>query len=182
MVKEKKKKSKIVLILILCIILSGSYFGLKYYFNYSKVEISKLDTISLKPDVMLFTKTLLPEVYENLTKFDKEIKLINIEIIRLKKIESNFPEQKKIVAIESKKWITLKKNMQKSLSGAEKKIKSVYVSFSVNEITGTDLITEEKEGLKQTLENSLVESDKETTRLKNRKKKSFFEKIKDLLF
>ncbi len=182
MAKEKKKKSKIVLFIIIIIIFSGSYFGLKYYFNYSKIKISKLDRISLKPEVIIFTNKMLPEVYNKLTIFDKEIKIIDTEIKRLAEIGKSFPDEKKIVDSETKKWSALKKNIQKALNSIEKSINSIYVSFSVNKKTGTDLITEGKKELNQKLKNTLLESDKETTRLKNREKKSFTEKIKDFLF
>ena len=62
--------------------------------------------------------------------------LIDEELQRLKKIETDYPRQQRVVIVEKKNWISLRKRLIKEVEKLKKEIEEIYVTYLVNQEKG----------------------------------------------
>lgn len=141
--------------------------------------LKDLTHINLNEDVILFTYNNIPRIYSGLVSIDNEIVLIDNELERLKEIETEYPRQFKVVAIEKTNWIKIRRNLLDDLEALEKDIERLYVSYIVNKDKGNALIKEKSETIVIAINTALLISTPDTIRLKPEEKRSFVARIKD---
>jgi archaellum component FlaC len=145
----------------------------------SQNPVKDLTHIKLSEDAILFTFNNIPRIYSGLASIDNEIVLIDNELERLKEIETQYPRQFKVVAIEKTNWIKIRRNLLDDLETLEKDIERLYVTYIVNKDKGNALIEEKSESIITAINTALDISTPDTRRLKPVEKKSFVARIKD---
>ena len=149
-----------------------------------KNQKPKLDLshIKLKEDIIFFTYKTLPNLYSGLFRLNSEIDLIDKERERLKEIEAEFPQQKKIISVESSNWNRVQNGLSTALSHIEKDIEKIYVTHLVNKAKAKELIDNKTETLTTAIKEALEASKPHTNRLKVVKKKTAVDKLKEKIF
>jgi len=168
-----------VLALWLCIfglLLSGCNF---FQDAPAQEDLSK---IQLNEDILAFAFKNTPRIYSGLVKINHEILLIDAELERLKGIETTYPRQQKIVAVEKANWKKIQRNLFDELAVVEKDIERIYVTYLVNKQKGKVLIKEKAYTILSSINNTLKASTAHTQRLKPNRKKSFIQKFKAKFF
>ena len=135
--RQTKTLSKIaILLFIIGLSLTGC--------NSSEVRKPQKDLSKsrLNADIVTFAFQTIPPIYSGLVKINTEILLIDNELKRLKKIETKYPRQQRIVAIEKENWKKIQRNLFKELGVLEKNIEKIYVTYLVNKGKGKKLIKE----------------------------------------
>ena len=151
-------------------------------FSKKKQPTFDLANIKLKQEILLFTYKRLPVLYSDLIQLNTEIDLIHKERERLKEIEAEFPQQKKIISDERANWNRVQNGLSTALSHVEKYIEKIYVTHLVNKAKAEKLINKEKEELTTGIKKALNASKPHTDRLKVVKKKTTIEKLKEKIF
>ncbi len=175
--------SAIVLILILVLLLcsaGGGFIAWKRIQKKNLPPIATFEHIALKEDVVTFTFKIIPPLYHRLVWLNMELTLIDQELTRLDNLESDFPDQNKVVKAERTLWKRLNKDILATTELVEKQTDSFYVSYMVNHQKGKALIEDKLEALTQQVDNTLEVVRSETGRLKINRKKSFKDKIRDI--
>ncbi|MCP3925743.1 MAG: hypothetical protein GY714_24505 [Desulfobacterales bacterium] len=188
--EEEKPKRKdiigiIIKVLIYSIILSvisvAAYFGFKYYKSTGEKYSEKtLINVKSNESKLKFSFDNLRKVYKGIIKIDKEIVLIDEEIERINKIETDYPNQKKITAAEKKIWKKVKKKLIKVLAKVEQTLEIIFVTYKVNPEKGMKIINKNNGNLENMINEVLVFSNEQTATLKLNKEQTFFEKIKNI--
>ena len=182
-VEKKKGKSPVMMILTVFVVLTIScgvaFYAVKLLHKDGKPKGPLVNT-SLKQEMIDFTFKMMPELYNGLAAFDFELVLIDKEIERLGQMTEQYPRQTKIIIAEKNTWINTRKNIYLSLSNLEKNIETIYVTYSVDEKGGLELMKEKEDELKRSIEETLNSSQEYTNRLKP-KEKTFLEKMKEKL-
>ena len=132
----------------------------------------------LNADIVTFTFQAIPSIYSGLVKLNNEILLIDNELKRLKKIETKYPRQQRIVAIEKENWKKIQRNLFKELGVLEKDIEKIYVTYLVNKEKGKTLIKEKTKPIFSAIKNAIKTSTPHTRRLQPTPKKSFIVRMK----
>jgi hypothetical protein len=165
-----------VKIAFLLIAIGASFAGCNDKDRKLKGELSQ---VQLNKDIILFASKAIPRIYSGIVKIDNEIRLIDEELERLLKIESRYPRQQKIVALEKANWKKIQGNLLKELAVLEKNVEEIYVTYMVNKKKGKTLIQEKTEPILSTINDAIKASSPHTRRLKPAPKKSFVAKIKE---
>ncbi|HIE54860.1 MAG TPA: hypothetical protein EYP90_06725 [Chromatiaceae bacterium] len=142
----------------------------------------ELSKVQLNEDILAFAFKNTPRIYSGLVKINHEILLIDAELERLKGIETTYPRQQKIVAIEKANWKKIQRNLLDELAVVEKDIERIYVTYLVNKQKGKVLIKEKADTILSSINNTLQASTAHTQRLKPNRKKSFIQKFKAKFF
>jgi hypothetical protein len=141
-----------------------------------QVDLSK---VQLRGDIVVFSYRVVPRIYSGLVKIDDELLLIDEELQRLKKIETDYPRQRGVVIAEKKNWISLRKDLVKALDKLKKEIEKIYVTYLVNKEKGEALIDQKSDAILAVINSSLDETSPYTNRLRPPPvKQSFLDKIK----
>lgn len=185
---EKKKtlkkgsviKKLFITLILLASLAGGAIWGVGFFSKDTTPFVLTLENITLKEPTLRFTYKILPAVYTGLFRINSEISLIDSEIKRLEQMEKEYPAQKRIIITEKSLWLKLKKDLSKTLTGLEKEVETLYVSYSVNRENGLAQIDGKQRTLVDTIDSALDRSQKDTQRLK-RPKKSIFAQLKDKL-
>jgi len=148
----------------------------------SKTEAPReLVKVRLKPEILSFTFKTTPDICSGLVKLNNEVLLIDKELERLKEIESEFPDQKKIITTEKQHWKKVQKELLTAISKIEKTVETFYVTHLVNPGKGKALVDKERKPLSQIAENTLTATAPHIKRLKTAKKKTFLDRLKEKL-
>ncbi len=181
--EEKKRKKlsikKLIFIIFLVLIAVGaSTSGFLIYNNSlttndpfdetAKYKKNDLEHINLPEEIVVFTFTYFRKVYISMIDFNKEINLLDNEILRIEAIEKNYPDQKKITDKQKKTWEKAKKTLEKTFIKIEKYIKNIYVLFSVNKDKGLLQIENKKSELAQLAQDALTSANEKTLILKQK--------------
>jgi len=173
MAKKTSKNPENLLIVFLFLLsaaaAAGGFFAYKFLYV-QKGPDNKIPNIRLKKETITFVYENLPDVYNRLLNLSDEVRMINIEIDRLDKIEKDFPKQKKIVISEKKVWLKMHKNLMEAISKLEKSIEMIHVSYSVNSEKGVQIIKDKNPELLAASSRALETSKEKTQRLKIEKK------------
>lgn len=179
--KGKIPLLKLILIIVaVLLVLSAAVAGWVFYMINREAPVQNSN---LPPETMQFMRKMIPELYTGYSKLDEEMVLTAQEMTRIEKISEIYPEQKKIPDTEYRLWESNLKALVKTQSDFEKNIQIIYVSFQVNQTSGTTLIEEKKDLLKQNLEEQVVSSKQLTDRLRELElKKPFITRMKAKIF
>lgn len=181
---DQKGLSAIILILILILLAGlagGGFFAYQKLQNKNRPPATSFEHIGLKEDVVTFTFNVIPGLYNRFFWVNTEITLIDKELDRLSTLESDFPNQKRVVKTERAMWVKLRKNLFVEASTAEKKTDGFYVTYMVNKEKGKEAINENLELILERIDLVLEETRKETSRLKVVQKKTLLDKIKGMI-
>ncbi len=180
----KKRWKKILFIIFLLVVFSVSgLFAYIYYFkdDYKPVNSEFFD-IPIKTDLFFSEKS--PDINISLKEADYELQKIRDEIEKIKALEKEYPEQKKIT---QKKFLYLKKldaSVKKEINAIITKLNDIYVQFKVNPETADKFIEQECKKIAAELK-KLIDSTKEETKKfldkKSEKPSNIIEKIKLLI-
>jgi len=180
---QKKSKKKMIIWIILFFLFSGVIAGGVTFFLYKKKDgykpvNSEYFSISEKTEKFIYLKAVL--VHQQLKKVDADLILINHEIERVKGIQKEYPDQKKITEKAISKWEKLKKNILKQVKKTIVRLDYIYVQYLVNPETGAVILKQESEKINGALKALLQKIDVETKILKTAipAKKGFIDKIK----
>jgi predicted transcriptional regulator len=180
--KKKSSAAKWVVIMavvgILIAIAVVAAAGLSRSRNKTPKELAK---VALKAEILSFTYQTTPSIYSGLVKLNNRVLLIDKELERLKEIESEFPDQKKIINSEKLNWNKIQKTLLTSISKTEKTVETLYVMHLINQDKGKTLIDKEKKPLSQIVDKALTDTAPEIKRLKTTENKSFLHRIKEKL-
>jgi hypothetical protein len=181
----KKKKSPAVTLIVIAVAL-GTVIAVAVVaaagLSRSKAEAPReLAKVGLKAEILSFAFQTTPDICSGLVKLNNEALLIDKELERLKGIESEFPDQKKIITTERLNWNKIQKAQLTAISKIEKTVETFYVTHLVNPGKGKALIDNERKPLFQIAEKALTVTAPEIKRLKTAKKKTFVDRIKEKL-
>ncbi len=165
-VPSKKKRSVLKKVLILTIaaaILAGAGFLVFYFFFYDTDTTlvypdKKMPHVSLPDEMLRFCFANMPDVYESLTEYDKDIQAFDREIQRIVAVGQKYPDQMRITDREKKVWEKSRATLEKSFSGVQKKIRECYVLSQVNVQEGNRLVGEQKQELAKSAEAFLAQA------------------------
>lgn len=173
--KKKKKRFSlkgIFISLAVLVVISGSaFFAYTWFFSpsdpdervYKKVDLAH---VSLPEEMLAFSFSHYPEVYDALLAFDLEMGLYEKEVARIAEIAQKYPEQKKIADKEKKNWEKGMTKLAKDFSKLEKPIKETYVLFRVNPEAGLAKILEKRGDLASAANSALKTSREQTDNLR----------------
>ena len=168
--KKKRFSLKKILFILLFLGAVGVAVAVVYRIYFVKDENAyakkELEHVTLGDEIMRFTYDLLPEIYEILLNFNKEVILLNGEIQRIKAIGDAYPDQIKIAEKELKIWEKTKTSMLKSFTKIEQQVESLYVLYRINNEQGLAQIKEMQKDIIQSAREALVPSLELTKRLK----------------
>ena len=175
--EKPSKKSKVKLIVFILLILAAvGAAGAAVYFlylapksggdvraPYKKVAFTHIDL----PDEMLqYSYTHYPDLYQAMLEYENEISLIDDEIGRIEAIGQQYPEQVKIADKEKKSWEKTRAGLEKAFLKIKKPVKESYVLFRVNREQGMTRIEETRTDLTASLKEALVQAQTLTEKLK----------------
>ncbi len=177
--KKKKRipiKKLVFIVLTLAAVGGAGYFVYSSYFTDSGPEQRKYKAVALShvklPEEMLaFSFTNFPDLYDALVIYNDEVNLFDEEIQRIEAIASQYPEQKKIADSQKKVWEKGKNTLIKAFTKLEKPIKETYVLYQVNKAQGQTRINEKATELTQAAQEALTKAQELTSTLKAQKPK-----------
>ncbi len=151
----KKKRSVLKKVLILTIaatILAGAGFLVFYFFFYHPDTAlvypeKKMAHVSLPDEMLRFCFANMPDVYDSLAEYDKDIQAFDQEIQRIVAVGEKYPDQARITDKEKKVWEKSRAVLEKSFTKIQKTIREYYVLCQVNVQDGTRVVEEQKEEL-----------------------------------
>lgn len=183
----KSIKGKIIKLILVLLLLTGTAAAAFIAYRMLKSEVRPTHTFTQmtpRPETLSFVFDHWPPAYNAMVTLDTEMEQISAEIDRLEKMETSFPEQRKIIVSEKSIW---ERHQKKLKSIAEKLVKSVediYVTYSVNKEKGLGLLEEKQEPILLPVTNALSEIAPLTQRLKSEPKGTFdtlLDRIKNTL-
>ncbi len=152
--REKKPSvlKKLLLLTIAAAILAGAGFLVFYFFFYDTDTTlvypdKKMPHVSLPDEMLRFCFANMPDVYESLTEYDKDIQAFDREIQRIVAVGQKYPDQMRITDREKKVWEKSRASLEKSFSKIQKSIREYYVLYQVNVQDGGRVIEEQKQEL-----------------------------------
>jgi len=165
---EKSSKAKwIVISLFLVGLIAAGMVAAAALSGSNRSGPQVLPKVNLPEAILAFAFQRLPEVYAGLARLNREILVIEVEMKRIGKIESEFPRQKNIVSAQQMTWKRVQNGLSTALARIEKDIETIYVSFLVNPEKGKVLIVKEGPPLAAAIQKALEASAPETQRLKS---------------
>lgn len=172
---------KILIILVLLAGLGGGGFFAYTQFLKKKPGPSTgaLPHVNMNAAVIGFTFRQMPALYGKLVQLNRQISLIDTELARLDTIESDYPQQKKIIKPERTIWDKTRKNLLTTLVKIEKTIETIYVAYMVNEEKGKSMLDNSVAALESSAAEMITAAEAHTSRIPIPPPKSFLDKLKD---
>lgn len=172
---------KILIVLVLLAGLGGGgFFAYTQFFKKkSGPSVGALPHVKMNPAVIGFTFRQMPVLYGKLVQLNREISLIDRELGRLDTIESDYPQQKKIIKPERTIWDKTRKNLLTTLAKIENKIETIYVATMVNEEKGKAMLESSVTELESLAAEIVTAAETHTSRIPAPPPKSYLDKLKD---
>jgi hypothetical protein len=173
--KSKKTswfKKLIIVLVVLGILGGGGFFAYTKFFSGSGTEDSRgyrsvpLAHVTLPDEMLAFCFARMPELYEALVAFNREMDLFEAEIARIDAVATKYPDQKKIADGQKKVWDKGRQSLKKAFEKLEKPIRETFVLFQVNQAQGQEQIDQTAEQMIQDANDALEESQELTAPLK----------------
>lgn len=175
--KKKKSIPKLVLIILAVLIAAGASTFAVYKLWFSKpagdgkdaeriYRQIPLPNVGLPDEMLKFSFTYFPGLYDAFVDYDKEVSLILDEIQRIEQIGQAYPEQITIAQKQIKVWDKTLQGLKKSFIKLEKPVKETYVLFRVNKEQGLTKVEELKTDLEKTAAEALASARTMTENLK----------------
>jgi hypothetical protein len=145
----------IALVLVLALAGGGGYWAFNKYFK--KVPLrSKLSSIKIKAELIRFTHDhVSTALYGNMVLLDDVLVMVDKELDRLKRIGKKFPNQRAIVATQTKALNIARGRMAKALADVAAKLEKMYVTWLVNRSEGAGQIRSKKGTLTRQLADAI---------------------------
>ncbi|MFZ2041039.1 MAG: hypothetical protein WAV08_10115, partial [Desulfobacterales bacterium] len=109
-------KKRLLIFLLLALLAGGGAGAAFFVFNAKAPSPDQFRQLTLKPEVLDFSREKLPGLYNEMLRLEHELTLIDGELKRLDEIEAAFPDQKNIVAAERSLWTKTARELQKTVS------------------------------------------------------------------
>ncbi|MCP4114391.1 MAG: hypothetical protein GY737_03110 [Desulfobacteraceae bacterium] len=150
--KPKKKsrfsvKKAFLIVTLLAVLASAGFAGYSLFFKKETGRIytaRALPHVTLPQEMVKFSFDKLPDFYDTLVLFNREIALLDGEIQRIETIGATYPDQSGIANKEKKIWQDARKKCVQNFAKIEKSVKALYVTFQVNPESGLARLEEEK--------------------------------------
>ncbi len=175
-------KKRLLIFLLLALLAGGGAGAAFFVFRAKAPSPDQFRQLTLKPEVLDFSREKLPGLYNEMLRLEHELTLIDGELKRLDEIEAAFPDQKNIVAAERSLWTKTARELQKTVSTLEKQLQTLYVGYLVNHDSGLAAIAPQQQQMVEALQAALAASGALTARRPPPEPKGFFAKLKARFF
>jgi hypothetical protein len=147
----------ILIALVLVLALAGGGGYLAYTKHYKKEPLrSKLSSMKIKEELIRFTHDhVSTALYGNMVLMDDIMVMMDKELDRLKRIGKKFPNQRGIVAAQTKELTIARERMATVLADVSAKVEKMYVTWLVNRSEGTGQIRSQKGTLTRQLADAI---------------------------
>jgi hypothetical protein len=129
----------IILLILLLFILgalgAGGWFGWQIY-SRSIQPRTQLAVAKVKPGLMDFAHSQLPNTYALITSLDDTIVLVKGEIDRLTGIAKQYPAQKELLGKEIEKLGTAKTELDQALTATLGDTETLYITYLIDPAKG----------------------------------------------
>ena len=145
----------IALVLVLALAGGGGFLAYDKYFKKEPLR-SKLASMKVKGELIRFTHgQVSTALYGNMVLLDDILVMMDKELDRLKRIGKKFPNQRVIVAIQTKELTIARERLAKVLADVSARIERMYVTWLVNRSEGTGQIRSQKGTLTRQLADAI---------------------------
>ena len=147
----------IVIALVLLFALAGGGGYLAYDKFYRKAPLqTQLASMKMKAELIRFTHDhISTALYRNVVLMDDIVAMMDRELDRLKRIGKKFPNQRNIIASQTKELNAARDRLAKGLADTAAKIESMYVIWLVDRSKGTGQIRSQKGTLTRQLADAI---------------------------
>lgn len=164
-------KKLIVTLVILGLLGGGGFAGYTFFFKpkgpeqrvYKAVPLAHL---TLPKEMLKFTFTHFPDLYDAFIQYETEVSLFENEIQRIDAIAAKYPEQQKIADRQKKIWEKGKNTLLKEFAKLEKPVKETFVLYQVNPKQGQEQIDSTAKDLSTSAQDALKAAQELTEQIK----------------
>lgn len=149
-------KKRIAIFLLLVLLAGGGAAAAFFYLKSGPASPDQFRQLTLKPEVLAFSRDRLPGLYAEMLRLEDALDLIEQELKRLDEIEADFPEQRNIVAAERSLWAKTARELRKTAGALEKQLQALYVGFLVNRENGLAAIASQQQSMVAELRTALA--------------------------
>ena len=134
----------IALVLVLALAGGGGYWTYTKYFKKEPLR-TKLASMKIKEELVAFTHDhVSTALYGNMVLADDIVVMMDKELDRLKRIGKKFPNQREIVAAQTKELTIARDGMAKVLADVSATLEKMYVTWLVDRSEGAGQIRSQK--------------------------------------
>jgi hypothetical protein len=145
----------IALVLVLALAGGGGYWAFNKYYKKEPLR-SKLSSMKIKEELIRFTHDRVSTaLYGNMVLLDDVLVMMDKELDRLKRIGKKFPNQRGIVAAQTKELNAAREHLAKVLGDVSAKLEKMYVTWLVNRSEGSGQIRSQKGTLTRQLADAI---------------------------
>ena len=145
----------LALMLVLVLAGGGGYWAFNKYYKKAPLR-AKLSSMKIKKELISFTHDRVSAaLYSNMVLLDDILVMMDKELDRLKRIGKKFPNQRAIVAAQTKELNIARERMAKVLADVSAKLEKMYVTWLVNRSEGTGQIRSQKGTLTRQLADAI---------------------------
>ena len=145
----------IALVLVLALAGGGGFLAYNKYYKKEPLR-SKLASVKVKGELICFTHDhVSTALYGNMVLLDDILVMMDKELDRLKRIGKKFPNQREIVATQTKELTLARKHLAKVLAEVSAKLERMYVTWLVNRSEGSGQIRSQKGTLTRQLADAI---------------------------
>lgn len=171
----------VILVVLLLLALAGAaFFVYKQKQQENLPQTTAFDHVDLNEEVVLFLFQRIPRLYNRVLQLNRELTLIEAELVRIEALEQQYPSEKRIIDSERNLWLRLQKKLDLSAQTLKSAAESYYVAYMVNSRKGQELIDENIGAVISDIEEVLSESGEETRRLKTVTNQTPMDRLKNL--
>jgi hypothetical protein len=145
----------VALLLVLALAGGGGYWGYNKYYKKQPLQ-TKLTSLKVKEELVQFTHDRVSRaLYHNLVTLDDIVVMMDKEVKRLQRIGKKFPNQKTIVASQTKELGVARERLAGVMADVTARIEKIYVTWLVNRSEGTGMIRSQKGTLTRLLADAI---------------------------
>jgi len=145
----------IALVLVLALASGGGYLAYTKYYKKEPLR-AKLSSLKVKAEQIRFTHDhVSTALYGNMVLLDDILVMMDKELDRLKRIGKKFPNQRGIVAAQTKELNAAREHLAKVLGDVSAKLEKMYVTWLVNRSEGSGQIRSQKGTLTRQLADAI---------------------------
>jgi hypothetical protein len=170
----------IILLILLLFILgalgAGGWFGWQIY-NRSVQPRTQLAVAKVKPGLIAFAHSQLPNTYTLITSLDDTIVLVKGEIDRLTGIAKQYPAQKKLLDKEIDRLGSVEKELHDALGATLAGTETLYITYLIDPAKGLRAIKKQRTILRRQGREALHRHAALRQRLSRSQAKGFLQKL-----
>ena len=145
----------IAMVLVLALAGGGGFLAYNKYYRKEPLR-SKLASLKVKGELIRFTHgQVSTALYGNMVLLDDILVMMDKELDRLKRIGKKFPNQRVIVATQTKELTIARERLAKVLANVSARLERMYVTWLVNRSEGTGQIRSQKGTLTRQLADAI---------------------------